>query len=294
MRGLMWALLMAALAPSVARAEPMFAARTGLGCASCHMNRTGGGGRTAYGAGYGANTLPWRKLAPGHGLFDGALVDRVRLGLDGRGAYVGTFRDPGPYIGEAKLSELNLYLGVDLVKDTAARSTSMSTSLPAALHRREAFAMYTIDRAGFYAKAGKFFLPFGLRFQDDEAATRRTTGFTFETADIGAEVGADNGTWSTALAITNGTSGGAEQDNGKQYCFTGARIFSLGRIGLSASINDLPAGAHGRSPELTEPFARDRWSCSSRPMGSKTTTARIRKRAARRLTSSSTRWSTRG
>ena len=89
-----------------------------------------------------------------------------------------------------------------------------------------------------------FFLPFGLRFQDDEVATRRATGFTFESADVGAEVGADDGRWSTALAITNGTSGGAEGDNGKQYSWTGARVFSLGRIGLSISTNDLPARAH--------------------------------------------------
>lgn len=242
MRGLAQALVMAALVPCVARAEPLFAARTGLGCASCHINRTGGGGRTAYGAGYGAQTLPWKKLAPGHGLFDGALGDRVRIGVDGRGGYVATFRDEGPYIGEAVLSEANAYLGVELVKDTLSFYLDEHVA-PGGASSREAFAMYTIERAGFYVKGGKFFLPFGLRLQDDEAATRRTTGFTFETADIGAEVGADDGKWSTALSITNGTSGGAEQDNGKQYSWTGARVFSLGRVGLSAATNDLPKGA---------------------------------------------------
>jgi hypothetical protein len=242
MRPIVPALVLATVASGFVRAEPLFAARTGLGCGSCHLNRTGGGGRTAYGAGYGAQTLPWRKLAPGHGLFDGAIGERVRIGFDGRGGYVATFRDPGPYIGEAKLSEADLYLGADLIKGRLSVYVDEHVA-PGGASSREAFALFTLDRAGFYVKGGKFFLPFGLRLQDDDAATRRATGFTFETADIGAEVGVDDGAWSTSLAVTNGTSGGPEADNGKQYSWTGARVFSLGRIGLSASTNDLPAGA---------------------------------------------------
>jgi len=243
MRGWAPAVAIAALASGVARAEPVLAARTGLGCASCHMNRTGGGGRTAYGAGYGAQTLPWKKLAPGHGLFDGAIGDRVRVGLDARGGYLATFRDAEPYIGEAKFSGADLYLGVDLLKDRLIFYLDEHVA-PGGATAREAFALYAFGRAGFYVKGGKFFLPFGIRLQDDEAATRRLTGFTFDTADIGAEVGIDDGKWTTALSITNGTSGGAEADNGKEYSWTGARLFSLGRVGLSASYNDLPAGSH--------------------------------------------------
>jgi hypothetical protein len=206
------------------------------------MNRTGGGGRTAYGAGYGAQTLPWKKLAPGHGLFEGAIGERVRVGLDARGGYLATFRDPGPYIGETEFSGASLYLGFELLKDKLLFYLDEHVA-PGGATAREAFALYAFDRAGFYVKGGKFFLPFGLRLQDDEAASRRFTGFTFDTADIGAEAGMDDGTWTTAFSITNGTSGGAESDNGKQYSWTGARLFRLGRFGLSASTNDLPAGA---------------------------------------------------
>jgi len=236
------AIAIALAAASIARAEPYLAARTGLGCASCHINRTGGGGRTAYGAGYGAQTLPWTKLAPGHGLFDGALGERVRLGFDARGGYLATFRDPGPYIGEAKLQEANLYLGVAVLPDRLSIYLDEHVA-PGGASAREAFALYDFGRAGLYVKGGKFYLPFGLRLQDDETSTRRATGFTFETADIGGEFGFDNGAWSSALAISNGTSGGAEADNGKQYTWTGARVFRDGRIALSASYNDLPVGA---------------------------------------------------
>ena len=226
-----------------ARAEPYLAARTGLGCDACHLNRTGGGGRTAYGAGYGAQTLPWKKLAPGHGLFDGAIGDRVRLGLDGRGGYVATFRDDGPYIGSAEVSEVNLYLGVEILRDRLLVYVDEQVA-PGGATAREAFLLYSFPKAGLYLKGGKFFLPFGLRFQDDDAATRRGTGFTFESSDVGAEFGFDNGLFTSAVSVSNGNSGGAEQDNGKQYCWTGSVIFQKWRFGLSAANNDLPAGAH--------------------------------------------------
>jgi hypothetical protein len=242
MRAVAPSIAVAVLASGAVHAEPVLAARTGLGCASCHMNRTGGGGRTSYGAGYGAQTLPWKKLAPAHGLFDGAIGDRVRLGLDARGGYLATFRDAGPYIGEAEFSGADLYAGFDLLKDRLLFYVDEHVA-PGGASAREAFALYAFDRAGFYLKGGKFFLPFGLRLQDDEAASRRLTGFTFDTADIGMEAGMDDGRWTTAFSITNGTAGGAETDNGKEYCWTGARLFSLGRVGLSVSTNDLPAGA---------------------------------------------------
>lgn len=237
------ALAVAAAGASAAHAEPYLAARTGLGCASCHLNRTGGGGRTLYGAGYGAQTLPWKKLAPGHGLFDGAVGDRLRLGVDGRGGYVGTFRDVGPYIGVAQIAEANVYLGVDLLKDRLQVYIDERIA-PGGATAREAFALYAFQTSGLYLKGGKFFLPFGLRLYDDDAANRRGTGFTFETSDIGAEVGFDDGAWTSALAVSNGTGGAAEQDNDKEYTWSGAKLWTKGRYGLSVSWNDLPRSAH--------------------------------------------------
>lgn len=228
----------AALGPGV-RAEPQFALRAGLACSSCHMNVTGGGGRTAYGAGYGARTLPASKVS---GLFDGAVGERLRLGADLRASYQGNVRDTGGYVGEYKTGEGNIYLAVDLLPDRIALYAGEKIA-PGGAANLEAFALVRAGTAGLYAKAGRFYPPFGLRLQDDEAATRRFTGFTFESPDTGVEFGASSGAWSTAVAVTNGTQGAAETNNGKAIAWSGNWVRPRGRLGLTAAYNDLPAAA---------------------------------------------------
>jgi hypothetical protein len=248
---------LAAVAALPARAEPYLAIRTGLNCDACHVNRTGGGERTAYGASYGATTLPWKKLLGDSKLFDGAVGDRVRIGADGRGGYVGHLPESGPYLGEILISEANLYLGADLIPDRLKFYVDEHVA-PGGASSREAFAMYSTRWHGFYAKGGKIFLPFGLRLQDDDAATRRGTGFTFSTSDLGLEVGASGERWMTAASVSNGTAGAAEQDNRKQYVATAAWIHPLGRIGASISNNALPAGARRTVAGVFGGFHADR------------------------------------
>lgn len=229
-------------AASAARAEPHLAVRTGLTCGACHINRTGGGGRTAYGAGYGARTLPWKPSAAG-GLFDGQVHERVRLGADLRAAYAATFRAGGePYLGEYRLSEVNLYLGVDLLPERLTLYLDGRFAQGQA-GSREAFALYRAAKAGVYVKAGRFFVPYGIRLLDDDAATRRPVGFTFDEADTGIEAGVDTGTWVSSLAVTNGSGGGPETDNKKQYSWVGGYVRPRWRVGLSASRNELPNDA---------------------------------------------------
>jgi hypothetical protein len=236
------ATLVAAAWTSALRAEPYIAVRSGLSCASCHVNRTGGGGRTGYGAGYGANTLPVKRI-PGTPLFDGAIGERLRVGADARGGYLGHVPEDGPYLGEFQLFEANLYAAVDLLPERLTFYVDEHVA-PGGAANREAFGLLSARRAGAYVKAGRFFVPFGLRLLDDDAATRRASGFTFENADTGVEVGADTGRWAGALSISNGTAGTGDEDNRKQYAGTGAWIGSWARVGLSAASNDLPGLSH--------------------------------------------------
>ena len=77
------------------------------------------------------------------------------------------------------------------------------------------------------------------RLQDDDAFTRRATGFNFDESDTGVEAGIEPGDWSFSLSLTNGTSGGSERDNGKMVTGSAVFIRRSFRAGVSASSNDL-------------------------------------------------------
>lgn len=235
-------LAVAFLLAGEARAEPHLAIRAGLSCASCHVNRTGGGGRTAYGASYGATQLPAPARSERAGPFDGAIHPRVRIGGDARAAYVGNFRGEAAYVGEYRLRGVNVYLALDVLEDRLTLYVDERVAPGGALNR-EAFVLLHGVRGGAYVKAGRFFLPYGLRLLDDDAATRRGSGFTFEASDTGVELGGLAGGWSWAASVTNGRDGAAEADNGKQVVGTLTLVRAEWRAGLSASTNDLPGPA---------------------------------------------------
>ena len=91
-------LLLAAslLAPAASLAEPYLAVRTGAKCMACHVNPTGGGKRTEFGAIYGQTTLAAERLdlstgqaVPAGGSepasWTGKLNDQFAVGADLRG-----------------------------------------------------------------------------------------------------------------------------------------------------------------------------------------------------------------
>jgi len=234
-------LLTLVAAAGAARGEPYLALRNGVACSACHLNVTGGGGRTVFGAGVGRQNLPWTRLDEAKSLWDGAIGERVRVGTDLRAAYVGNLRDGGPYLGEYVLAGATLYLGLELLPDRLL--VYADEQLAGGATNREMFALYRTGIAGLYAKAGRFFQPYGWRLQDSEVPVRRATGFNFDESDVGVEVGAEPGHWTLAAAVTNGTSGGAERDNDKQVTGSAAYVRRSWRAGLSAANNDLPDGS---------------------------------------------------
>lgn len=243
------ALFPALLAPAArdAAAEPYLALRDGLACSACHVNRTGGGLRTPFGAGVGRESLPWWIPSWSEGAFDGSLHPRVRVGADLRAGYFGILPadEENHFVGEFRVAEGNVYLAVDVIPERLAIVVDERVA-PGGAGAREAFALVRIGPEGLYAKAGKFQLPFGWRLQDDDAETRRRTGRTFDSADLGIEIGADPGPFTLAAAVTNGTDGGAETDNGKQAGLRAEYVSSHVRGGVSGSVNDLPGAASRR------------------------------------------------
>ena len=65
----------------VAQAEPYFAVREGLKCASCHFNPAGGGLRNVFGNGWAQSALPARRIeGTGTDAWTGVLNSFVALG----------------------------------------------------------------------------------------------------------------------------------------------------------------------------------------------------------------------
>jgi hypothetical protein len=93
-----------------------------------------------------------------------------------------------------------------------------------------------------YVKAGRMYLPFGYRFEDDNAFVRQLSGINMQAPDEGVEFGFETGSWSTQVALSNGTAGAPEVDEGKQIVARTEFVSSAWRAGVSAVSNDTDAG----------------------------------------------------
>jgi len=215
-----------------AAAEPYLALRTGLKCSSCHTNLTGGGNRNAFGGIYAQTQLP---MKPGT-VVSRNLTDFLQFGADLRVEGSGTFDESTPRT-TMGLDVAQLYAAAELLENRLVLYIDQTVGPDRAV-AREAFGMVRRLPGESYIKAGKFLLPYGLRLQDDAEYIRERTGFSYFTPDQGVEVGLEPGPLALAVALTNGSSGAVENDNGKQVTSSAAMVFRNFRLGASASLND--------------------------------------------------------
>lgn len=211
--------------------EPYLALRTGLKCSACHVNRSGGGGRSAYGSVYDQTQLPLRTSD----VRNRALNDFLSVGWDVRTVGSVTTSSSVPRT-TVEMSEANAYLEARLIQRVLDLYVD-ETLGPGQAGAREMFALVDALPFNGYLKAGKFMLPYGLRLQDDAEFIRTQTGFTYKTPDQGVELGFEPGPVSFFVALSNGTAGAAEGNNGKQYTSTLALVRRHFRLGGSASRN---------------------------------------------------------
>src|SRR5262249_37978046 len=223
-RALLAALL---LAPAATLAEPYLAVRTGLKCMQCHVNPTGGGKRTEFGAIYGQTSLPASRLDPETGdavpegaadpaPFTGKINNHIGLGADLRANATATFT-PNTTPSQAYAFDpihAQVYLEVKPIVDRLTIYLDERVS-PGAATNRETYAMLWTKSREWYVKAGRMFVPFGLRIEDDTAFIRVVTGTNFNSFDDGVEGGMEIGPWSAYVSMTNGAGGGTETNRGK-------------------------------------------------------------------------------
>ncbi len=234
----MAALLVLTLSANALHAEPYLAVRTGLKCMVCHVNPAGGGKRTAYGQIYGQSIFPAKATSSPLG----ELVSRyLDIGGDLRTSATSSMIPDEDDQLAFTTDRATVYLEGKLIPDRL--TLYLDQRFAPGMSSREAFLMYQTEDKEWFLKAGTFFLPYGLRLEDDSAFIREATGVSFNNTDNGVMLGHDKGPWSTRFSITNGTNGGAETNKDKQGSLRLAYIKPTWRAGFSGNVNDGAEGA---------------------------------------------------
>ena len=216
-------LLALALVARPRRAEtlPLYAARQGLMCRSCHFDPNGGGPRNEFGFAFAKNrhsldpdtSGAWKDLD---------LTNRVGekmpvyLGLNQRFMLLANTTTRTDSLD--RLGFFNMENALYVVFQPHPRLTLVYSrdGFDAGAVTQDAFGMIGGLPGDAYLKAGRFRTPFGLRMDDHTVATRNSflefqSGATFlpydpRRPDMGFEVGADHGALFGRAALTNGAS----------------------------------------------------------------------------------------
>ncbi len=224
------------------QAEPYLAIKNNLKCVSCHVNPIGGGLRNDFGKKYGQNILPSKANQ-----FDSAtmakLTQYLSIGADAR-------FNANLQKNEAQTNNTSKGFAVDsaqlylhfMIPNTGLSFYFDEQVAPGSAINREAFVMYNFAENSAlnsnYIKAGKLYIPYGLRIEDDSAFIRQATGMNFDNSDSGIEYGINLKQTSINLYITNGTSQATNNDDNLLYGARIEQLFSQFRIGASAALND--------------------------------------------------------
>jgi hypothetical protein len=223
-------LILAALASLVfsrgAHTVPLYAARTGNLCVTCHFDPNGGGPRNDYGFAFARNrhsvdaesdtTKPWSNLQITNRIGESM---PIYLGLNQRFMLIAN--DTKAVKGLDRLAFFNMENSIHITfvphsRLTLVYSRDAFSSGPniSRVQQVDAFGMFTGLPWNSYIKAGRFRVPFGLRLDDHTVATRNSFldfsgGGSFlpydpRFPDMGVEIGAEHNGWFGRAAYTNG------------------------------------------------------------------------------------------
>lgn len=236
------AVILSALPYHEVRAEPYLAVFEGLQCSGCHSHPAGGGRRTAFGNSYAQTQLAAERYGnPDAPLWTGEINRWLAVGANLRAEYRDVDVPGNERSSEFGVRRGTVYAEATLVPGRLSVYVDQQFA-PGASINREAYVRLKDSGGRFTLMAGQFFLPYGLRFEDDSTFVRQVSGANFTAPDRGLQLGYEAGPWSTQLSVTNGSGGGSEIDRGKQVSWTGQFVRDDWRVGASASVNNADAG----------------------------------------------------
>lgn len=219
-------------------AEPYLAVRYGLKCETCHVNPTGGGLRSNFGDVFAQTQLPAHPIRGGWGLWTGEVTKWLRLGGDLR--YDANFTQT-PH--EATTHQLavqqgRLYGAAEVVPNRLIFYADAQVT-PGAAQDHEAYAIYWSAAHDWYLKAGRMYLPFGFRLEDQQAFVYAVSLTNMYSPDNGLEFGWMRGHWDTQLTVSQGNFAGSfPSSSGKEYGLQASYVESRWRLGIAANDDD--------------------------------------------------------
>jgi len=234
------ALVLLALAAQ-ANAEPYLAAQMGLKCAQCHVNPTGGGMRTVFGNTFAQTQLAAKRLGAEEDLWTGQVMKFLSVGGNARANYNFVDVPHQEQTNDFELEEARAYLDFGVIPNRLSVYLDQRFA-PGNSTNLEANVRFWIKENALYVKAGRMYLPFGYRLEDDGAFVRQTSGINMQTPDEGVEFGVEHGSWTAQAALSNGSGGAPETDKGKQLTTRVEFVQSRWRAGASLLFNDADAG----------------------------------------------------
>ena len=229
--------------PSIALAEPFLAVLEGQKCGTCHVSPSGGGMRNVYGNVYSRSLLPSKTIVADKEdpfIWTSEMFKIIKLGANVRGSWRDADIPNRSTESGTDIDRASVYLASEPIKDRLLIYADQEFGLGTNFNR-EAWARWSFNDS-FYVRAGRMFLPHGLRLEDDTAWIRQIPGINFTTPDKGVELGLEKGAWSAQFAISNSTVGGNEIDSGKQYSFAATYVPPNWRVGGGLNYNDSSFG----------------------------------------------------
>ena len=225
--------------PTESTAEPYLAVESGLKCVSCHMNPSGGGKRNSFGALYARDQLASRVLSKNDASdpWTGEVNRWFAVGGNWRGGYD---RVDVPGLGDSSdvdVTRATIYAELRAIPNLLTIYFDEKIA-PDDTDNREAYALLTPADGKYTVKIWQFFLPFGLRLQDDRSFVRQSSGINFFTPDNGVELGLELNKWSAQLAVSDGTAGGPNVPNKRQTSLSASYVQPRWRVGASYNINE--------------------------------------------------------
>ena len=227
---------------SIAAAEPYLAVSKGMKCSGCHSHPSGGGKRNVYGNVFAQAELPAKRVGdPSTKLWTGEVFAWLSVGANLRASYETADVPNTSSDSDFDITRGTIYVEASLVPNRLSIYVDQQFA-PDSVENRELYLKLKTSDSKFHIAAGQFFLPYGLRLQDDSAFVRQATGINFNIPDRGVQVGYESGPWSTQISVTNGTNTGPVLDSADQVSFVAQYVQPLWRAGVSFNTIDSAAG----------------------------------------------------